>query len=69
MDDHYPVRSAFSLLNKVLILFFHIFKMSSATVFLGYLRGICRYLRSHLISAVDFYCVINKLVILVYGSH
>jgi hypothetical protein len=42
--------------------------MGSATVFLEYLRGILKYLRSHLISAVDFYCVINKLIILIPGS-
>jgi hypothetical protein len=40
--------------------------MSSATVFLKYLRGVRRYLRSHLISVVDFYCIINKLIILVH---
>jgi hypothetical protein len=39
--------------------------MSSATVFLGYLRGNWRYLRFSLISAVDFYYVINKLIMLV----
>jgi hypothetical protein len=38
---------------------------SSATVFLGYLRGNWRYLRFSLISAVDFYYIINKLIILV----
>jgi hypothetical protein len=38
-------------------------------VFLVYLRGNWRYLRSPLISAVDFYCVINKLIILVPGSY
>jgi hypothetical protein len=46
-----------------------IYLMSSATVFLGYLRGTLRYIRSHLISAVDFYCVINKLIILVPEPH
>jgi hypothetical protein len=34
-------------------------------VFLGYLRGTCRYLRFSLISVVDFYYIINKLIILV----
>jgi hypothetical protein len=38
-------------------------------VFLRYLRGIWRYLRFSLISAVDFYYVINKLIILVPGPH
>jgi hypothetical protein len=35
----------------------------------GYLRGIWRYIRSPLISAVDFYCVINKSIILVHDPH
>jgi hypothetical protein len=38
---------------------------SSATVFLEYLRGNWRYLRFSLISVIDFYYVINKLIILV----
>jgi hypothetical protein len=43
--------------------------MSFAIVFMGYLRGIWRYLRFLLITAVDFYYVINKLIILLYDSH
>jgi hypothetical protein len=43
--------------------------MSSATVFLGYLRGTRRYLRFPLISAVDFYDIINKLILLVPGPY
>jgi hypothetical protein len=39
--------------------------MSYAMVFLGYLRGIWRYLRFLLISTIDFYYVINKLIILI----
>jgi hypothetical protein len=42
---------------------------SSATLILGYLRGTWRYLRFPLISAIDFYHVINKLIILVSDSH
>jgi hypothetical protein len=34
-------------------------------MFLEYLRGIWRYLKFLLISVVDFYYVINKLIILV----
>jgi hypothetical protein len=43
--------------------------MSFAIVFLGYLRGTWRYLRFLLITIVDFYYVINKLIILLYDSH
>jgi hypothetical protein len=43
--------------------------LSSVTVFLEYLRGTWSYLRSLLISAVDFYYVINKLIILVLDPH
>jgi hypothetical protein len=42
---------------------------SSAMVFLGYLRVICRYLRFSLISTVDFYYIINKLIILIPDPH
>jgi hypothetical protein len=38
---------------------------SSAMVFLEYMRGTGRYLRFSLISTVDFYYVINKLIILI----
>jgi hypothetical protein len=38
-------------------------------VFLWYLRGIWWYLRFSLILTVDFYYVINKLIILVPDSH
>jgi hypothetical protein len=44
-------------------------KKSSATVFLVYLTGIWKYLRFSLISAVDFYYIINKLIILVPDPH
>jgi hypothetical protein len=43
--------------------------MSSATMFLGYLRGTWRYLKFSLISVVDFYYVINKLIILILDAH
>jgi hypothetical protein len=42
---------------------------SSATVFLGYLRGTSRYQSFSLISAVNFYYIINKLIILVPSLH
>jgi hypothetical protein len=42
---------------------------SSITVFLGCLRGNWRYLRFPLISVVNFYYVINKLIILASDSH
>jgi hypothetical protein len=42
---------------------------NSATVFLGYLGGTWRNLRFHLISVINFYYVINKLIILVPGPH
>jgi hypothetical protein len=35
----------------------------------GVLRGTWSYLRSLLISAIDFYYVINKLIILVLNPH
>jgi hypothetical protein len=38
-------------------------------VFLGYLRVIWRYLRFSLIIVVDFYYVINKLIILISDPH
>jgi hypothetical protein len=38
-------------------------------VFLGYLRGNRRYLRFYLISTVDFYYVINKLIILILDPY
>jgi hypothetical protein len=38
-----------------------------ATVFLWYLRGTWRYLNFFKISAVNFYYVINKLLVLVHG--
>jgi hypothetical protein len=38
-------------------------------MFLGYLRGNWRYIMFPLISAIDFYYIINKLIILVSGSH
>jgi hypothetical protein len=38
-------------------------------VFLGYLRGTWRYLMFSLISAVNFYYDINKLIILIPGPH
>jgi hypothetical protein len=41
----------------------------SATVFLGYLRDIWRYIRFLLISAINFYYVFNKLIILVPDPH
>jgi hypothetical protein len=47
----------------------HNTKMSSATVFLGYLRDTWRYIMFPLISAVDFYYVINKLIILIPNPH
>jgi hypothetical protein len=40
-----------------------------ATMFLRYLRGNRRYLIFLLISVIDFYYVINKLIILVSISH
>jgi hypothetical protein len=42
------------------------YKKSFITVFLGYLRGIWRYLRFILILAINF---IMSLIILVSGSH
>jgi hypothetical protein len=47
----------------------HVRSPPAATVFLEYLTGIRRYLRFSLISTVDFYYVINKLIILVPASH
>jgi hypothetical protein len=38
-------------------------------VFLVYLRGNWRYLIFLLISVINFYYVINKLIILVSGPH
>jgi hypothetical protein len=38
-------------------------------VFLEYLRGIKRNLRVFLISVINFYYIINKLIILVSNSH
>jgi hypothetical protein len=46
-----------------------VYNKSSATVFLGYLRGTWMYLMFFLISAVDFYYVIDKLIILVTNPH
>jgi hypothetical protein len=43
--------------------------MSCATVFLGYLRCVWRNIMFLLISAINFYYVINKLIILVPNSH
>jgi hypothetical protein len=34
-------------------------------MFLRYLRGTWRYIKKNLISAVDFYYIINKLIILI----
>jgi hypothetical protein len=48
-----------------LLLFFY----SSTTLFLGYLRGTWRNIRSSLISAANFYYIINKLIILVPDPH
>jgi hypothetical protein len=42
---------------------------SFATIFLGYLRGTWRNLMFHLISVINFYYVINKLIILLSDSH
>jgi hypothetical protein len=44
-------------------------KKSSAMVFLGYFRGTWMYLSFPLISAVNFYYIINKLIILVPAPH
>jgi hypothetical protein len=44
-----------------------LYNKSSITVFLMYLGG--TYLRFHLISAINFYYVINKLIILIYNTH
>jgi hypothetical protein len=46
-----------------------IFILSSATVFLGYLGGTWRYLSFLLISVINFYYVISKLIILVPVPH
>jgi hypothetical protein len=43
--------------------------MSSATVFLWYLGGTWRNLRFPLILIVNFYYIINKLIILIHVSH
>jgi hypothetical protein len=42
---------------------------SSATVLVGYLEGTWRNLRFPLILVVNFYYIINKLIILVSGPH
>jgi hypothetical protein len=43
--------------------------MSYAVVFVGYLVGMWRKLRFPLISAVNFYYVIDKLIILAFSPH
>jgi hypothetical protein len=44
-----------------------LYNKSSITVFLMYLGG--TYLMFHLIPAINFYYVINKLIILIYSTH
>jgi hypothetical protein len=43
--------------------------MSSVTVFLWCLRDNWSNLRFHLISVINIYYIINKLIILVYDQH
>jgi hypothetical protein len=43
--------------------------LSSGTVFLGYLCGNWRYPRVPLISVINFYYIINKLIILVLSTY
>jgi hypothetical protein len=57
------------MVRKMIIEFYYSVFEIPERYFLKYLRGNWRKLKFHLISAINFYYIINKLIILIPDLH